>query len=155
MIACLLTEWEKHHSKRNILWKKRESIFRGIAQRGRKRKLHFLHFTTLTNLNFTMIVSLIESFYKSSKFFFFKGMHWQVSSNLFLLLSHGTGDVWCSFQGEVAHLGWINNQVVLYSTGNCTQSPGTDHNGKEYLKQNVYTCVIESLCWTAEISTSL
>ena len=43
-----------------------------MAQRGRKIKLHFLHFTTLTNLNFTMIVSLIESFYKSSKFFFLK-----------------------------------------------------------------------------------
>ena len=30
------------------------------------------------------------------------------------------------------HLEWIKNKALLYSTGNYTQSPGTDHDGKEY-----------------------
>ena len=29
-------------------------------------------------------------------------------------------------------LEWINNKVLLYSTGNCIQSPGINHNGKEH-----------------------
>ena len=29
---------------------------------------------------------------------------------------------------------WISNEVLLYSTGNYSQSPGTDHNGNEYIK---------------------
>ena len=49
---------------------------------------------------------------------------------------------------------WINSKVLLYSTGNYIESPGINHNGKEY-KKNVYTCITESLCCTAEISTTL
>ena len=39
-----------------------------------------------------------------------------------------------------SHLEWINNKVLLYSTGNYIQSPGINHNGKEYFKNNVYMC---------------
>ena len=40
------------------------------------------------------------------------------------------------------HLEWINNKVLLYSTGNYIQSPGIHHNGKEYFKKNgIYICV--------------
>ena len=31
---------------------------------------------------------------------------------------------------KLLHLEWINNKVLLYSTGNYIQSPGTDHDGK-------------------------
>ena len=30
-------------------------------------------------------------------------------------------------------IGWINNKVLLYSTGNYIQYPVIDHNGKEYI----------------------
>ena len=35
---------------------------------------------------------------------------------------------------KLLHLEWINNSVLRYSTGNYIQSPGTNHNGKEYDK---------------------
>ena len=48
---------------------------------------------------------------------------------------------------------WINNEVLLYSTGNYIQYPVIDGNGKDY-KKSVYmcvcVCVTESLCCTAE-----
>ena len=50
---------------------------------------------------------------------------------------------------------WINNKVLLYSTGNYIQYPVINHNGKEYEKKNVYVCITESLCCTAEINTTL
>ena len=28
------------------------------------------------------------------------------------------------------HMEWMNNEVLLYSPGNCIQSPGINHNGK-------------------------
>ena len=28
---------------------------------------------------------------------------------------------------------WVNNKVLLYSSGNCIQSPAINHNGKEYI----------------------
>ena len=33
------------------------------------------------------------------------------------------------------HTEWINNKVLLYSTGNYIQSPGINHNGKEYFTE--------------------
>ena len=33
---------------------------------------------------------------------------------------------------------WINNKVLLYSTGNCIQYSVINHNGKEYFKKNIY-----------------
>ena len=36
---------------------------------------------------------------------------------------------------KLLHLEWINYKVLLYSTANYMQSPGIDHNGKEYFKK--------------------
>ena len=46
---------------------------------------------------------------------------------------------------------WINNKVLLYSTGKYIQYPVINHNGKEYEKEYIY--ISESLCCTAEINT--
>ena len=35
-------------------------------------------------------------------------------------------------------IGWINNKVLLYSTGNYIQHPVINHNGKEYEKGHIY-----------------
>ena len=61
----------------------------------------------------------------------------------------------------------VKNEVLLYSPGNCIQSPGINCSGKEYKKEHmcvclcvyVYTCVcvyiyITVHC-TEEISTTL
>ena len=55
---------------------------------------------------------------------------------------------------KVLHLEWISNGVLLYSTGNYIQSLGTEHDGRQYEQKNVYICVTEPLCCTAEISTT-
>ena len=36
---------------------------------------------------------------------------------------------------KLLYIGWINNKVLLYSTGNCIQYPVINHNGKEYEKE--------------------
>ena len=56
---------------------------------------------------------------------------------------------------KLLHLEWINNKVLLYSTGNSIQYLVINHNGKEYLKRIVYMCITESLGCTAEIGTTL
>ena len=33
---------------------------------------------------------------------------------------------------------WINNKILLYSTGNYIQYPVINHNGKEYKKESIY-----------------
>ena len=43
------------------------------------------------------------------------------------------------------HLKWINNKVLMYSTGNYTQHPVINHNGKEYFLK-MHICVYLSLC---------
>ena len=35
---------------------------------------------------------------------------------------------------KLLHLEWINNKVLMYSTGNYIQYPVINHNGKEYIK---------------------
>ena len=47
---------------------------------------------------------------------------------------------------------WMDNKVLLHSTGNYIQCPGINHNRKEYKKECVYICITESLCCT-EINT--
>ena len=42
---------------------------------------------------------------------------------------------------KLLHLEWVNNKVLLYSTGNYIQSLGINHNGKEYFKKRMYICV--------------
>ena len=44
--------------------------------------------------------------------------------------SLGLGDANCNLHTE-----WINNKVLPYSTGNYIQSPGINHNGKEYFTE--------------------
>ena len=56
---------------------------------------------------------------------------------------------------KLLYVGWTNNKVLLYSTGNYIQYPMINHNGKENFKKNVYICITESLCCTAEINTTL
>ena len=53
--------------------------------------------------------------------------------------------------------GWLNNKVLLYGTGNCSQYPVMNHSGKEYEKERVrvYIHETESLCSTAEINATL
>ena len=54
---------------------------------------------------------------------------------------------------KLVYIGWIKNKVLLYSTGNYTQHPGINNNGKGYKKE--YICITESVCCTAEINTAL
>ena len=60
---------------------------------------------------------------------------------------------------KLLYVEWINNKVILYSTGNYIQYPVINHNGKEYERECeyvcIYVCVTESLCCTAEINTTL
>ena len=51
---------------------------------------------------------------------------------------------------KLLHLEWTNNKVLLYSTGDYVQYPVINHKAK-----NVYMCITESLCCTAEIGTAL
>ena len=53
---------------------------------------------------------------------------------------------------KLLHLEWINNKVLMYSTGNYIQHLVISHNGKEY-KKRMYICITESLCCTGEINT--
>ena len=39
---------------------------------------------------------------------------------------------------KLAYIGWINNKVLLYNTGNNIQYPVINHNGKEYEKEYMY-----------------
>ena len=62
---------------------------------------------------------------------------------------------------KLLYIGWINNKVLLYSTGNYIQYLVINHNGKEYEKEYIYiyicmyVCITESFCCTAEINTTL
>ena len=39
---------------------------------------------------------------------------------------------------KLLYIEWINNKVLLYSTGNHIQYPAINYNGKEYEKEYVY-----------------
>ena len=56
---------------------------------------------------------------------------------------------------KLLYTGWINNKIILYSTGDYIHYSVINHNGKEYEKECVCVYVTESLCCTAEINTSL
>ena len=36
---------------------------------------------------------------------------------------------------KLLHLEWMDNKVLLYSKGNCVESPGIDYDGKNILKR--------------------
>ena len=42
-------------------------------------------------------------------------------------------DVQEVISSKLLHIGWINNKVLLYSTGNYVQYPVINHHGKEYV----------------------
>ena len=42
---------------------------------------------------------------------------------------------------KLLYIGWINNKVLLYSTGYYAQCPVINHNGKEYEKKYTYIYV--------------
>ena len=54
---------------------------------------------------------------------------------------------------KLLYIGWINNKVLLYSTGNYIQYPVINHMGKEYIY--IYIYISESLCCIVEINTKL
>ena len=58
---------------------------------------------------------------------------------------------------KLVYIEWINNKVLLYSTGNYIQYLVINYNGREYEKVYIYTYIYitESLCCTAEINTIL
>ena len=58
---------------------------------------------------------------------------------------------------KLVYIGWINNKVLLYSTGNYIQYPVINHNGKEYKKECVYIYILfhRSEEHTSELVTSL
>ena len=59
-------------------------------------------------------------------------------------------------RSTLVHIGWINNKVLLDSTGNYVQYPVINHNGNEYKKRkHIYLCITESLCQTAAMNTTL
>ena len=39
---------------------------------------------------------------------------------------------------KLVYIEWIDNKVLLYSTGNYIQYPMINHNGKEYEKECMY-----------------
>ena len=47
---------------------------------------------------------------------------------------------------KLVYIGWINNKVLLYSTGNYTQCLLITYNGKEYEKE--YVCVVYIYIYT-------
>ena len=53
------------------------------------------------------------------------------------------------------HIEWMDNEVLLYSTGNYIQCPGINHNEKEYTHTHTHTHthihIHESLCCITEI----
>ena len=44
-----------------------------------------------------------------------------------------------NFLANPIYIEWINNKTLLYSTGNNSQYPIINHNGKEYEKEYIYT----------------
>ena len=56
---------------------------------------------------------------------------------------------------KLLYRGWINNQFLLYRTGNYIQYPVINHNGKKYTHTHTHTHThtTESLCCTTEINT--
>ena len=86
------------------------------------------------------------------------GLHTFTVKGLGSILGQGTKipqAVWHGQKRKKIIITFINNQVLLYSTGNYIQSPGINHNRNGYLKKNVYMYKIELLCYTAEIDTTL
>ena len=50
----------------------------------------------------------------------------------------GGGKDWEFGISKLLYIEWINNKVLLHSTGDYMQYPVTNHNGKEYEKIYIY-----------------
>ena len=52
----------------------------------------------------------------------------------------GVGEGWRGTLGlaYVNYIGWIDNNILLYSTGNYIQYPVINHNGEEYENECMY-----------------
>ena len=56
--------------------------------------------------------------------------------NRLVVIKGGGSEMDCEFgvnSCKLLHLEWIDNKILFYSTGNYSQSPGIDHDGKIYL----------------------
>ena len=53
---------------------------------------------------------------------------------------------------KLAFTEWINSKVLLYNQGSIS-NPVINHNGKNM--KDIYMCMTESLCYTADINTTL
>jgi len=53
---------------------------------------------------------------------------------------------------KLLHLEWIDNEILLYSTGNYIQLLGQTIMKRNIKKKNVYMYITKSLCYSAEIS---
>ena len=51
------------------------------------------------------------------------------------------------------YIEWVNNQVLLYHTGNYIQYAVIKHDEKEYIYMYIYICITESFYSVAEIHT--
>ena len=49
-------------------------------------------------------------------------------------------------KSKLLYTEWVNNKVLLCSTGICIQYPVINHNGKENEKGSVCVCVYTMLC---------
>ena len=49
-------------------------------------------------------------------------------------------------RGKPLYIEWINNKVLLYSTGNYIQYPVTNHSGKEYIYIYIYIYMCVCVC---------
>ena len=56
-------------------------------------------------------------------------------------------------RGKILYIGWINNKVLLYSTGNNIQYSVTNHNGKEHEKECIYIHIyIYVYIWSSHLA---
>ena len=82
-------------------------------------------------------------------------MLWHINyTSIKLLGGAGGGGIDWEFgisRCQLLNIEWINNKVLLCSTGNYIQYPVINFNGKEYDKE--YICITESHCCTVEINT--
>ena len=56
---------------------------------------------------------------------------------------------------KLLYFEWVNNNVLLYRTGNYIQSPGKDDDENNIKKECMCLCITESLCCTPEIGITL
>ena len=61
----------------------------------------------------------------------------------------------CISRYELLYIKYINSKDLLYTTGNYIQYTLINNKGKEYEKEYVYICIIESLFCIPKINRTL